>query len=147
MNLKTLLRDLKRLNLKKKYNFGTLSTKRTGSPLGPRSPKSSRPTIEQEEEEEEVCAICLDEILAPTVLRCGHRFHRDCICRWFNTPRRTCPVCRRRYTLQDINRICGNPEPRRELLREPLSLVNRNRISLDPTGRGVRIEWGDDFEN
>jgi hypothetical protein len=158
MNLKILLRDLKRLNLKTNYNFGT---KRSRSPNSTGESRNSRHTYDTQltrngapyigyddvEEGEEVqsnkeeCAICYGEILVPTILSCGHKFHRDCICMWFNRPRRTCPLCRRNYTLQYINSICGTPEPR----REPLSKVNR--ISLDPTGRGVQIGWGDDFEN
>ena len=45
------------------------------------------------------CMICL-EILGdnPKTLTCQHKFHESCITRWCTT-RQTCPICRRRVSL------------------------------------------------
>lgn len=44
------------------------------------------------------CIICLDEMDSEQELKqleCSHRFHKECITKWFETKRsRACPVCR-----------------------------------------------------
>ncbi|KAK7750208.1 hypothetical protein SLS62_007838 [Diatrype stigma] len=58
------------------------------------------------------CPICLidGELCRMTPLPCGHRFHRDCIQKWFKAqakpPRRSpsCPTCRRSMLYK-----CGHP--------------------------------------
>lgn len=45
------------------------------------------------------CAICLtvvEEDQEAILLPCRHRFHSECIHRWFDAPRDTCCVCRQR---------------------------------------------------
>ena len=44
------------------------------------------------------CAICLDKVLATdaiTSLKCGHRFHSDCMQRSLRSGHANCPLCRR----------------------------------------------------
>ena len=43
------------------------------------------------------CAICMvTEKHTDCTLKCGHRFHGQCVSRWL---RRTCPICRTPYTM------------------------------------------------
>ena len=45
-------------------------------------------------EEEFQCAVCLDLIVLPTTLNCGHSFCRHCLAHWFDCGKRTeCPSC------------------------------------------------------
>ena len=57
-----------------------------------------------------VCSICnqhFDVASYSPTLSCGHKFHRGCICKWFEK-KENCPICRRDI-LDDENRsICGN---------------------------------------
>ena len=52
-----------------------------------------------EETEEQICAICHGNIVDGDSVRrininsCNHRFHSECIDRWFRN-HRTCPICR-----------------------------------------------------
>jgi len=45
------------------------------------------------------CSICLDETIDMDItLPCMHRFHRECIERWFsNSENKCCPICKRSY--------------------------------------------------
>ena len=50
------------------------------------------------------CAICSERMLRnePIArLECGHKFHGNCVGRWFNTHDHTCPICRKRITSND----------------------------------------------
>lgn len=43
------------------------------------------------------CSICLQVYLKNEGyrdLRCGHRFHKRCVDRWFKSGSNTCPLCR-----------------------------------------------------
>ena len=41
------------------------------------------------------CSICLDDYNKNTItLHCTHSFHKDCVTQWFNTGKKTCPLCR-----------------------------------------------------
>ena len=45
----------------------------------------------------EICPIChekMEENDEITQLGCKHKFHKDCIAGWFNTGKKTCPICR-----------------------------------------------------
>ncbi|PKA50289.1 RING-H2 finger protein ATL3 [Apostasia shenzhenica] len=79
---------------------------------------------EDYDERRDECGICLDEFSKGLkVLRtsCGHRFHPQCISRWFETTS-TCPICRRADGilggggLKGSGRLCGgeSDEPLRE---------------------------------
>ena len=44
------------------------------------------------------CSICLNEVKATRSnpsLRCGHTFHSDCLQRWKDQGKNTCPTCRK----------------------------------------------------
>tara|TARA_A100001011_G_C13970207_1_gene698940 strand:- start:72 stop:716 length:645 start_codon:yes stop_codon:yes gene_type:complete len=40
------------------------------------------------------CMICLNSNNLDKVLECGHKYHYQCIRRWYNDCEKTCPVCR-----------------------------------------------------
>ena len=40
------------------------------------------------------CCICLDQPVDPVMLKCGHYFHHDCVTRWIDEGKNTCPICR-----------------------------------------------------
>ena len=52
----------------------------------------------QDKKNNEDCAICMNEMEENdeiTQLGCKHKFHKDCIAGWFNTGKKTCPICRK----------------------------------------------------
>ena len=56
-----------------------------------------------------VCNICFnnfDVSIESPILRCGHKFHRGCICHWFEREQK-CPICRTTITPGEIMSICG----------------------------------------
>lgn len=62
---------------------------------------------------ETLCPVCLDHIVSPTVVRCGHTFCENCIAAWLQADE-TCPMCRE---------VCDTPTQSRlldSLLRERL---------------------------
>ena len=48
------------------------------------------------EEESAQCSICLEPLSdsPPVTLDCDHKFHADCIVKWFRGPNQQCPMCR-----------------------------------------------------
>ena len=40
------------------------------------------------------CMICLNSDNLDKVLDCGHKYHYQCIRKWYNDCEKTCPVCR-----------------------------------------------------
>ena len=40
------------------------------------------------------CMICLTSSKLDKTLECGHKYHYQCIAKWFHECERTCPVCR-----------------------------------------------------
>ena len=40
------------------------------------------------------CMICLNSDNLDKVLECGHKYHYQCIRKWYNDCEKTCPVCR-----------------------------------------------------
>ena len=40
------------------------------------------------------------------LLPCGHEFHERCICGWLR--RRTCPLCRREVSAEEVTALCGD---------------------------------------
>ena len=46
-----------------------------------------------------VCVICHDVFKRPTSLRCGHTFCYNCIREYFSQTERSCPICRRQYSV------------------------------------------------
>jgi hypothetical protein len=54
--------------------------------------------------EVEKCPVCLDVFFGcskPFLLKCKHKFHKDCIKKWLINPCNTCPVCRRMVFYKD----------------------------------------------
>tara|TARA_Y100001937_G_scaffold128125_1_gene202611 strand:+ start:1198 stop:1869 length:672 start_codon:yes stop_codon:yes gene_type:complete len=50
---------------------------------------------EQETNEQEVCSICFCEMTENCfVLDCNHKFHTNCIVKWFRSKQDSCPLCR-----------------------------------------------------
>ena len=41
----------------------------------------------------ETCCICMEEMKDEHTIKCGHKFHKDCITRWFKECS-SCPICR-----------------------------------------------------
>lgn len=58
---------------------------------------STDETSTDDDDEPFECSICLDDIESSETswveLACGHRFHEDCLCSWFET-QFSCPFCR-----------------------------------------------------
>ncbi|KAH0718356.1 hypothetical protein R3W88_006227 [Solanum pinnatisectum] len=55
----------------------------------------------------EKCCVCLSRLKDgedSRVLPCLHEFHRECVDRWLNGARRTCPVCR--FSMEDGKKLC-----------------------------------------
>ncbi|CDP01858.1 unnamed protein product [Coffea canephora] len=62
------------------------------------------------------CVICLSRLKEgeeKRLLPCHHEFHRECVDKWLNTSRKTCPVCR--FLMEDEQR---NPQKREFLTEE-----------------------------
>lgn len=52
--------------------------------------------------EAELCCVCLSRLMEGEdikVLPCLHKFHNECIDRWFSACRKTCPMCR--FSMED----------------------------------------------
>ncbi|ERN12618.1 hypothetical protein AMTR_s00025p00229930 [Amborella trichopoda] len=49
-------------------------------------------------EHENTCAVCLNEMRSEEIIRelimCSHIFHKECLDRWVDSDRKTCPLCR-----------------------------------------------------
>lgn len=45
---------------------------------------------------EDPCCVCMEEMTRPTTLKlgCGHMFHTDCMIKWGQQGKDTCPMCR-----------------------------------------------------
>jgi hypothetical protein len=108
--------------------------------------KRKQPPIQQTDDE--VCSICfisLGENPPITTTVCNHQFHTECLCQWLrrtNVKERTnCPVCRRIFTSDQVDSICG-PEVKRppiasrkidvELLEDP---IRRAQLGMRPATR------------
>lgn len=45
-------------------------------------------------ENEDICSICYDELNnESTTIECGHKYHTNCIIKWFRTGNHKCPLC------------------------------------------------------
>nr|XP_009611052.1 E3 ubiquitin-protein ligase RHA2A-like [Nicotiana tomentosiformis] len=52
------------------------------------------------------CCVCLSKLEDGDdnrVLPCLHEFHRDCVDKWLNGDRKTCPVCR--FSMEDGRKL------------------------------------------
>jgi len=83
----------------------------------------------------ESCMVCFEEFPAPGVqrdqktrlLRCGHRFCRQCIASWEEQRHHTCPLCRKNMYDDDDEDNDNNNDPRR-----PMNRGNHSTHSSDP---------------
>ena len=46
----------------------------------------------------EKCSICLEKMIFPYELSCGHKFHRSCWSKWA-TITNSCPICRKKQCI------------------------------------------------
>ncbi|KAH9607406.1 hypothetical protein KSS87_000289 [Heliosperma pusillum] len=57
--------------------------------------------------DDECCCVCLSRLVKEgediKVLPCLHHFHSTCVERWFDAPRKTCPMCR--FLVEDV-KVC-----------------------------------------
>lgn len=94
---------------------------------------------------EESCCVCLSRLKGRddiSVLPCLHEFHRECINRWFNVCRKTCPICRLSMEGEEKVRLT-----REELTEEMVIWFSSFhvggfwvlRLSLIEVGRWLRI--------
>tara|TARA_B000000475_G_C16005029_1_gene450524 strand:+ start:3796 stop:5604 length:1809 start_codon:yes stop_codon:yes gene_type:complete len=57
------------------------------------------------------CAICLDNLTNPLVLKCTHSYCGSCIMMWIRTNKK-CPECRTEINISDTTFITNRPSPR-----------------------------------
>ena len=58
-------------------------------------------------EDTDVCAICLDDIKEPKILKCGDKFCSECIAEHLKT-KNNCPLCRMTFGTMVGNQPLGN---------------------------------------
>ncbi len=54
-------------------------------------------------EDEQQCIVCMETFTEGEKVRqlqCGHKYHQDCIFKWFES-RNTCPICRTKVTFKE----------------------------------------------
>ena len=54
------------------------------------------------------CPTCLNPFTMQcdiSVNQCGHMFHSDCIAKWIETGKKTCPQCRKSCTLKKLIKL------------------------------------------
>lgn len=56
-----------------------------------------------------ICVICQSAFENGVLTVCGHQYCKECIQHWW-TQHRTCPVCKRRLTIQDFHNITYKPK-------------------------------------
>ncbi|CAO2830665.1 unnamed protein product [Amaranthus hypochondriacus] len=51
-----------------------------------------------DQNDDDLCCVCLSKLIKEgediKVLPCTHHFHSSCVDRWFDSRRKTCPICR-----------------------------------------------------
>ena len=98
------------------------------------------------EPEETICSICHEALLEEIItIKCNHQFHKDCLCRWFNSNHRTCPLCRVEFGLVEISELCGKdtapPKIRRKINFDEYENQETRRLSGRPPP--VTLTWDD----
>ena len=52
----------------------------------------------------EQCPICFEDLSSETyTLECNHKFHINCIVKWFRNDNSTCPLCKDIHTYDDLS--------------------------------------------
>ena len=49
----------------------------------------------------ETCYICCEKIDKGIMLKCGHYYHKECINKWFDQNKYSCPLCRSKIRLYE----------------------------------------------
>ena len=87
------------------------------------------------------CAICLNELLDNTCITgCNHRFCKECLDKWFDSKKSTCPLCRENIKYFDhkgeMNRIVRivqkepSAPPRRDVINSLIVLKKKHLYYL-----------------
>ena len=80
--------------------------------------------------EGETCSICLGKIRGNEYeLRCGHKFHNECIISWFRQKKDTCPCCRD-TGMNESQEIIENDWRSHEDVREFLNAENPSKNQI-----------------
>lgn len=101
--------------------------------------------------EEVTCSICLDPMVEPMSIECGHSFCQGCISEVGKEGGSVCPVCRRRFLLQNLrpNRQVANmvdnlrkiSQGAKEDPHGELCVVHREKIHLFCEKDGKALCW------
>ena len=89
-------------------------------------------------EEEFQCAVCLDLIVLPTTLNCGHSFCRHCLAHWFDCGKRTeCPSCQQVLIIIMFLSVIGSLHPTKIMNTHCMFLcytssINDNKSTVAP---------------
>lgn len=75
--------------------------------LLPDTADSEKAISKETDEEDNECPICYESVAKGTdhVLQCKHRFHRDCLKKWVEMLKNTCPTCRGVMSKKDVTRV------------------------------------------
>ena len=65
------------------------------------------------------CSVCLKDMWAQVTLKCGHKYHFQCINRWFDY-QMNCPYCRRPFS-PPPSPVCQPPPPSYPPPQSPVS--------------------------
>jgi E3 ubiquitin-protein ligase SHPRH len=76
-------------------------------------------------QEQRLCIICQSSFEIGALTVCGHQYCRDCMRAWWKE-HRTCPICKRRLSREDLHQITYKPQ---ELQLAPSSPVIRRDSS------------------
>ncbi|XP_070239930.1 E3 ubiquitin-protein ligase TRIM21 isoform X2 [Bos mutus] len=101
--------------------------------------------------EEVTCSICLDPMVEPMSIECGHSFCQECISEVGKEGGSVCPVCRRHFLLQNLrpNRQVANmvdnlrkiSQGAKESPHGELCVVHREKIHLFCEEDGKALCW------
>ncbi|XP_072825445.1 E3 ubiquitin-protein ligase TRIM21 isoform X1 [Vicugna pacos] len=101
--------------------------------------------------EEVTCPICLDTMVEPVNIECGHSFCRECISEVGKNGGSVCPVCRLRFLLRNLrpNRQLANvvdnlkqmSQGAKEGTQGELCAVHRERLHLFCEADGKALCW------
>ena len=56
-------------------------------------------------EEQDICSICFEDFINNDdyTLECNHKFHTNCILKWFRNDNSTCPLCKDSHTYNNLS--------------------------------------------
>lgn len=101
--------------------------------------------------EEVTCSICLDPMVEPMSIECGHSFCQECISEVGKIGGSVCPVCRRRFLLRNLRpnlQVANMVENLRKIsqdakegTQEELCVVHREKLHLFCKEDGKALCW------